>query len=149
MSTTQKTAKPFAHGLLDMGGPGAEPRLLGNRCRGCGEVFFPRKTGGVCTHCQSEILEDIELSGHGTISTFTIVYQPPAGGFYKGAVPYAYGTVDLPEGVRVLTQFAEPFDRLALGGMAEMVIEKLSVDSEGNDLLTYRFRPAEEREGAR
>lgn len=149
MSSGEKTAKPFAFGILDLGGPETEARLLGNRCCGCGEVFFPRKTSGVCTHCQGEVLEEIKLSRQGTISAFTIVYQTPAGGFYRGPVPYAYGTVDLPEGVRVLTQFAEPFDRLALGKSVEMVVEKLSADAEGNDLLTYRFRRAEEREDAR
>jgi uncharacterized OB-fold protein len=146
MSTNHKTAKPFQPGLFDPGGPNVMPHLLGHRCGGCGEIFFPRKTGGVCTRCQCEALEEIELSRRGKISAFTVIEQAPAGGFYKGRLPYAYGTVDLPEGVRVITQFAEPFNDLAIGKAAEMVVEELFCDAEGNAALTYRFRPAEDRE---
>jgi len=68
--------------------------------------------------------------------------QQPGGGFYKGPVPYAYGLVDLPEGLRVESLFvAEDFDELEVGRDAELEIERLCDDDEGREVLTFKFRP--------
>ena len=123
--------------------PTEEPRLIGSKCRACGEVFFPRREKGFCVHCfQKNILEDIKLSRIGKIVTFSMVMQQPAGGFYKGAVPYVYGLLDLPEGVRIETLFSiNEFSELKEGREAELVIGKLCDDDEGREVLTFKFRP--------
>ena len=120
---------------------GEEPQLVGSKCLSCGEVFFPKKPKAWCVHCQGTNLEDIELSRRGKISSFTVAMQP-AGAFYKGPVPYAYGCVDLPEGVRVETLFTGcDFDELEVDMDVELVIEKLAEDDEGNEVITYKFKP--------
>jgi uncharacterized OB-fold protein len=86
-------------------------------------------------------LEDVLLSGKGKIVSFSVVAQPPAGGFYKGPVPYAYGAVQLPEGVELLSLFTGSLDELQVGMEVEMVIEKLFDDDEGNEITTYKFIP--------
>jgi uncharacterized OB-fold protein len=119
-----------------------KPQLIGSRCSRCGEVFFPKKAYGICNHCQSKNLEEVKLSRKGKIYSFTIVMQKPPE-YYKGPVPYAEGFVELPEGVRVETLFTDcNFDDLRIGMDVEMVVEKLHVDEEGNEILAYKFRPA-------
>lgn len=118
--------------------PSEEPRLLGNRCRNCGEVLFPRKQ--VCPNCQQKDFEDVELSRRGKIYSVTIVMQrPPV--YYKGPVPYAFGYVELPD-VRVETLFTDcDPESLEVGMDVELVIEKLYEDDEGNEIIAYKFRP--------
>ena len=118
-----------------------KPQLIGSRCLLCGEVFFPKKTYGICTHCQSKDLEEIRLSRRGRIYSFTVVMQRPPE-YYKGPVPYAEGFVELPEKVRVETLFTDcNFDDLKVGMEVEMVIERLHEDEEGNEIMAFKFRP--------
>ena len=120
---------------------GKTPRLIGSKCSNCGEIYFPKNEKNWCTHCQNATLEDVELSNKGKIATFSVVMQQPGGGFYRGPVPYAYGCVDLPEGVRIKTLFTDDFDHLSVGGEVELIIDKLHEDEYGNDVLTFKFKP--------
>jgi len=121
---------------------GGKAILIGSRCTACGEIFFPKKEKNWCVHCNTTNLEDITLSRTGKIATFSVVMQQPGGGFYKGPVPYAYGCVDLEEGVRIETHFStDDFEKLKVGLDVELVIEKLCEDEEGNDVLTFKFKP--------
>lgn len=126
--------------------PDERPQLIGSKCHSCGEVFFPRKKRGLCIHCQQKTLEDVLLIGQGNIASFSVVQQPPAGGFYKGPVPYAYGAVELSEGVELHTLFTGNLDELKVGMDVEMVIEKLFDDKEGNEIVTYKFMPLQNKE---
>ena len=134
------TRLPLKNGLwLEEGGTSS---LLASRCKRCRELFFPVKENGFCSHCQSKSMEEIRLSSAGIIKTYTIVYQQPGGGFYKGPVPYAYGIVELPEGVNVETLFAGgDFNQIRTGQKADLVIETLYRDDEGAEILTYKFKP--------
>lgn len=124
-----------------------KPQLIGSRCHRCGEVFFPKKANGICTHCQSKNLEEIKLSRIGKIYSFTVVMQEPPE-YYKGPVPYAEGFVELPEGVRVETLFTGcHFDDLKVGIDVEMVIERLHEDEGGNQILAFKFRPVTSNNG--
>ena len=121
--------------------PDEKPQLIGSKCLSCGEIFFPKKEKGRCINCQAENLEDIKLSRKGKVYSFTIVMiQPPM--YYKGPVPYAFGYVELPEGVRVETLFTDcDLEAMKIGMDAELVIEKLHDDDEGNEIMAYKFRP--------
>lgn len=84
--------KPFTTGsyneYLEAG------RIMGNRCRGCGEVHLPPRP--ICSRCGGRSLEWMEIRGRGTIQAYTVVYVPPAR--MKGREPYATGIVKLEEG---------------------------------------------------
>jgi uncharacterized OB-fold protein len=56
--------------------------------------------------------------------------------------PYAIGYVDLPEGVRVFS-ILEDWDRksLRVGMDMELTLGKFKEDKEGNEIVTYKFRP--------
>jgi uncharacterized OB-fold protein len=123
------------------GTPDEKPRLIGSRCKDCGEIIFPTMDLGLCSNCQSINLEEMRLSSSGKIYSYSVVMQRPPE-YYKGEVPYAIGFVELPEGVRVETLFTggNPED-LQIGMEVEMVIEKLQEDEEGNEILAYKFKP--------
>lgn len=124
---------------------GEEPRLIGSKCPSCGELFFPKKEQGWCVHCQKRGLKDVRLSSKGRIGSFSVVMLQPGGGFYKGPVPYAYGSVDLVDGVRVKSLFTGcDLDKLEVGMEVELVIEKLCDDDDGNEIMTFKFKPARE-----
>lgn len=115
-----------------------EVGLLGSRCKVCGEVFFPRQP--VCTHCCTESTEDIVLSRRGILYTYTIVRHPTPG--YKGQIPYAIGTIQLPDGIRILSPLTGcDFSALQVSMLMELVIEKHCEDEAGNDLMAFKFKP--------
>jgi len=137
-----KNRIPIEEGLWTIpSSPAEKPQLIGSKCLSCGELYFPCKKKGLCIHCQQKGLEDVKLGGRGKIASFTVVEQAPAGGFYKGPVPYAYGDVHLSEGVAVRSLFTGNLDELTVGMDVEMVIEKLWDDGEGNEIITYKFTP--------
>ena len=142
MGNTTKKQVAIQEDFWSASGADETPRLIGSQCSGCGEIYFPRKEKNWCLQCFKPALEDIRLNKRGKIATFSVVMQQPGGGFYQGPVPYAYGCVDLLDGVRIKTLFAtDDFDILAIGKEVELVIEKLHEDEEGNDVLTFKFRP--------
>ena len=122
--------------------PSPDPQLLGSRCVACGEVFFPRRQS--CANCQGEKMEDIKLSKKGKLYSFTTVrYAPPPP--WRGPEPfkpYNAGLIELPEGIRFLAMLTDcDPNTLKLDMDVELVIEKQFVDAEGNDVMTYKFKP--------
>ena len=116
---------------------GTEGVLLGTRCGRCGEHFL----GDVvfCRNCSSDKLERVELSKRGTLYSNTIVRVPPAG--WQGGVPYALGQVELSEGPHVLSEVVEcPFEQLQVGMKLELVLVVGGEDSEGNEVVVYKWR---------
>ena len=110
-----------------------EPRLLGSRCRSCGGHHFPRHD--TCAYCSSEEVEPVELSPTGQLWAWTAVTAAPPG--YLGQVPYGFGVVELPEGLRVVTRLTEADPaRLGAGQPMEVVLVNLA-----DDVVTYAFAP--------
>ena len=117
----------------------AGPALVGQKCRACGKVAFPRKR--VCPACFGENLDDQLLSTTGTLHTYTRTYV----GAPHLPSPYLLRFVDVPEGIRLLSLLVdcEPAEEVLRVGMPmEMTIGPLMKDASGEDLFTYKFRPA-------
>ena len=121
--------------------PAEQPRLLGSRCPACGEVFFPRRL--VCAKCLHEGTEDTELSTRGRIHTWTYCHVPMFGKKDADVAGYGVAQVDLPEGPRVQSILSGGRDDFAIGMEVEIDLETLRQDKDGNDVVIYRFRPAE------
>lgn len=117
--------------------------LLGSICEDCGEVYFPPKEIDICSHCQSEKIKTIELSRIGEIHSFTEIHQPPAGGFYKGSVPFIYGLVKMPEGVIIPGHVIADVDNLKIGDKVEVILDVLYETEEG-PLISYKFQKCKE-----
>jgi uncharacterized OB-fold protein len=119
--------------------PGAAPVLLGSRCPNCGEVFFPRRM--VCAQCLHEGTDDVDLSTRGRLWTWTYCHVPLFGKKDADVPGYGVGQVDLPEGPRIqaiLMGDAADFD---IGMELETDLETLRTNSDGDDVVIYRFRP--------
>ena len=143
MVATNKTTIPLRDDFwTDMHDGNHQARLIGSKCSSCGEIFFPKKEKNWCVHCNKPTLEETILSNKGKIATYSVVMQQPGGGFYKGPVPYAYGCVDLKDGIRIETLLsADDFDQLEVDQDVEMVIEKFYDDEDGNEVVTFKFKP--------
>ncbi|HXX33193.1 MAG TPA: OB-fold domain-containing protein [Thermodesulfobacteriota bacterium] len=130
---------PVKEGLFTMpSNPDEKPRLIASECPSCGEVLFPKRK--MCANCQEEKLREITLSPRGKIYSFSVVMQRP-GRYYEGPVPYAFGWVEFPEKVRGEGLFVcDNFEDLRIGREVEVVIEKLTEDQDGNEVVAHKFR---------
>lgn len=109
--------------------------LAGSRCRKCGRVYFPRKR--ICVQCfQDGQMEPAALSRRGKIYTFTVAEAGPPG----YTLPYAYGYVDLPEGVRVFSLLGGDPARLEIGAEVEMNMGRVRQEN-GVNVIGYIFSP--------
>jgi uncharacterized OB-fold protein len=143
MTQPAKKQVPIKEGLFEWAEDG--PRLIGSRCRECGEVTFPANP--FCPQCCRETTENIRLSRRGVLYSFTIQrFKPPPP--YRGPeafTPYGVGMVELPEGLRVTSVLEESDpERLRVGMKMELVIARFFADDEGHEVLGYKFRPADE-----
>ena len=103
----------------------------------CGEHFFGHVS--FCQKCTSSDLEPVKLSKQGTLYSYTVVRVPPAG--WQGTVPYALAQVELPEGPHVLSEVVEcPFDQLKVGMKLELTLVVGGEDSQGNDVVVFKWR---------
>jgi len=99
---------PIEAGFFTIPEDAAEsPRLLGSRCRGCGEHYFPRRVS--CARCYSDSLEDVLLGPRGSLYTYTWVHVPFFGTKRADTGGYGVGQVDLPEGPRVQAAAESPW----------------------------------------
>ena len=120
---------------------GDSPALLGSRCPQCGEHFYPPRY--VCLNCYHEGLEEVALSTRGELYSFTIARVALPGTLMTP--PYVIAQVRLLEGVQIATVLTDVDpEAVRIGMPLELVVEKASVDSEGNDVMTFKFRPAKD-----
>jgi uncharacterized OB-fold protein len=71
---------------------------------------------------------------------WTAVTSAPPG--YSGSVPYGFGVVELPEGLRVVTRLTEADpSRLHAGMRMNFTLVPLRRDESGAAILTYAFEP--------
>ena len=118
--------------------------LLGDRCRVCGEAFFPRRV--FCAACSSGDMEDIEFSSTGSVETFTIVYQQPPNSAMEP--PYAIVRVALDGGPSVQTVVpTEDIGGVHIGARAQMLVRQLKEDEAGNAVVSFMARPVATQEG--
>lgn len=110
-------------------------RLMACRCGRCTETFlYPRP---FCPSCWSDAVSWIELSGRGTLYTYSIVHRtdlPP----FAGRVPYVAALVDLDEGPRLMTNVVDCApDELRVGMPLEVTFR-----AESEEIHLPLFRPA-------
>ena len=113
--------------------------LVGGRCDVCGRHHFP--VAMICPYCGTAEVARVELSETGTLWAWTAVTAAPPG--YRGEVPYGFGVVELPEGVRVISRIeeADP-SRLIFGAPVRFALASLHTDDDGTEVITYTFAPA-------
>ncbi|WP_420640114.1 Zn-ribbon domain-containing OB-fold protein [Candidatus Poriferisocius sp.] len=108
-------------------------RLMLQRCPRHGYFFYPR---GRCPHCLGDDWEWGELSGRGTVYSFTVdrAGHDPA---LAGRIPYVVALVDLDEGPRLVGNVVDcDVDAVAVGMAVEAAYEDVG------DATLLGFRPA-------
>jgi len=132
---------PVALGIFTW--PSDEPRLIGGRCAACRVVTFP--TQDSCPRCASTEMETHLLSPRGRLWAWTTQEFPPPSPPYAGPtgaafVPYGVGYVELGGEVRVETRLTQT-DGLSIGMDMELVLVPARTDGDGNEIVTFAFRP--------
>jgi len=129
---------PFIKGLFTIPKTDSEEaHLIGSKCQLCGNVDFPKRD--ICVECLSDdSMKEILLSNRGKIYAFTIVrWQKLAPEGHK--VPYAFGFIDLPEKVRVLTIIdANDLEKLRTGMEVELELIKIDQEEDTN-IFGFKF----------
>jgi uncharacterized OB-fold protein len=137
---------PIREGLFSW--PSQQPRLLGSRCRDCGEFAFPSQPD--CRSCCSRDTEVVELGDRGTLWTWTIQSFMPKSPYHSDETaetfkPYGVGYVEMPGGLRVESRLRENQpEQLSIGMPMELVIQPFRTDEAGNQLMTFCFQRARE-----
>lgn len=119
------TSQPFWDAL-------AEKRVELQHCRSCGAwVYYPRAR---CSHCLSDDLAWEEITGEGTLYTFTVARQPTTPAF-ADAENLLIAVVELDEGPRVTASLENiTIDDVVVG----MRLKPFFTPTEGVTLLRYQ-----------
>ena len=116
----------------------AEHRLTCARCASCGTFRMP--PSAFCPHCRAQEVVWEELSGRGTVFSFTVARHaltPDLAGY----LPYVVAVVDIDgaPGARLIGNVVgTEVEDVRIGMPVEVVWE----DVEGSPVSLYRFRPA-------
>lgn len=112
-----------------------EHNLKVQRCTACGTYrHYPRP---MCSKCWSLDVEWAPISGKGTVYTWVTAHQPFNPTFAED-VPYASVVIDLPEGIRMMTNVVTeekdgsfklyPHEQLKIGMPVTLVYDDVTPD---------------------
>ena len=128
------TAEPPAAGDQAWRRDGDSVVLVGQRCRRCGQMHFPK--AAYCSACRAQDFEQAVLGSEGSLYSFAEVHVAPK----NFTTPYIVGYVDLDGGLRVFGQIDGPADRLRLDGRVHVTWGRIRTDRDGRPVEGYRFR---------
>lgn len=84
-------------------------------------IFYPRS---ICPHCLAADWEWMQVSGRGSLYSYTTVYVSSLPEF-AGEVPYVYAIVELNEGIRMPANILNcPLENLRIDLPLELIIIK-------------------------
>jgi uncharacterized OB-fold protein len=136
---------PIAEGLFTW--PSDEPRLIASACGDCGTVVFPAQA--TCPGCGGGEVTERLLGPEGTLYTWTTQSFPPVAPPYVGDTgkdtfePFGMGWVQVADDFMIEARLTESDpERLEFDMPVELVLVPLTVDDEGNEVLSFAFRPA-------
>jgi uncharacterized OB-fold protein len=137
MASRAPMRRAIAPELFDLDADG-NLTLLGGYSPTSGLHHFPRVS--ICPYTGADDVEGARLADRGTLWAWTAVTAAPPG--YSGPVPFGFGIVELPDGLRVVTRITEA-DPAALGfGMAmRLVADVVAVDDDGTEVVAWAFAP--------
>jgi uncharacterized OB-fold protein len=129
---------PIHPGLFTLPADARGPRLLAGRCAACDKHHFP--AAATCPYCTATDCTVVPVGATGTLYLHTTVNARPPG--YRGPLPYGFGLVDLPEGLRVVSRLSEArLDVLRPGLPVELEIAPLFTNEAGDEVLSFAYRP--------
>ena len=114
--------------------------LVGEICPHCEAKIFPPRD--VCPHCGGEAKTPYAFTGRGTVYSFTVMHDAPAG--FENTTPYTVALVKLEEGPMVTAQLTDIGEQpVEIGMPVETVTRKLREDGDERGMIVYgyKFRP--------
>ncbi len=111
-----------------------EGKVMGTRCKSCGQVFFPPRAD--CYKCFASDVEWFEISGKGKLLTFSRLQYAPSG--FEADLPYFIAVLDYGD-YKIFGRIAKdiPENDIKLGMEMETVANKLP-----SGQLNYVFQKA-------
>jgi uncharacterized OB-fold protein len=127
--------------------PAESPQLISSRCAACDATVFPAQPR--CPNCSGDQMARELLPRNGTLVAWTTQGFPPGppylGPTGKDFVPFGVGLVQLGDVVRVEGRLTENDpDKLQFGMPVELTMVPFASDGDGNDIITFAFRPTEQ-----
>jgi uncharacterized OB-fold protein len=121
-------------------------RLVGSKCKKCGELWWPRRVSEVCPNCYSREFEEHEFSHEGIVDAFIIdrISVPLMGTEVYGRERRIIAVVKLKEGVTITpTEIVDcnPED-VKVGMKVQLVFRKIRRANDGNWMYGYMWAPA-------
>jgi uncharacterized OB-fold protein len=106
-------------------------KVMATKCRGCGTITFPPKMD--CPSCLASDVEWFEVTGPGTLATFSTVTYGPSG--FEEDAPYTLAIADF-GAFKMFGRMCKdiPQADLTVGMMVKVVPVKLA-----NDRISYEF----------
>ena len=97
-------------------------RLEAAKCKKCGFISYPPRL--ICPECKGKEFETEVLPTDGKVVTYTIISVGPTG--FTDETPYALGIVELPNGVRLMSQIVDvDLDKLSVGMPVHLEFRRL------------------------
>jgi uncharacterized OB-fold protein len=123
-----EASKPFFEGAREL-------RLMLQKCASCGSFMWPVKPR--CINCWSADITWEQVSGKGTLYSFTLMHQVFHPGF-ADEMPYNIAEVDLVEGVRIISNIVGCSNSaLQIGMPLEVTFEDIT-----DEVTLPKFKPA-------
>lgn len=124
--------------------PTEDPQLIGSRCSACGATAFPVQER--CPKCSGAKMSELLLPRRGTLVAWTTQSFAPgapfAGPTGKMFTPFGIGLVQLDDVIRVESRLTESDPaKLRFGMEVVLTMVPLATDNEGNEILTFAFKP--------
>jgi len=116
----------------------AQHKLVRPVCDDCGTNFFIPQIA--CTKCHSEAWTYRESSGHGTVSSFTVVHRAPTSDHQP---PYIVAVIDFEEGWYMMSNIVDcPHESVRIG---QRVVVDFQRRADGVILPVFRLFNEETR----
>ncbi|WP_243751215.1 OB-fold domain-containing protein [Paraburkholderia sp. BL10I2N1] len=134
-----------SHLLTSSDGP---PRLIGSRCRNCGEVYFAAGEG--CTSCRSTSMDSFDIGREGILWSWTIQSFLPKAPYNSGETeadfkPYGVGYVEMPSGVKIESRLSVADSaKLKIGMSMTLAVEPYGKTPDGEGIFTFVFVPTQQ-----
>ncbi|MBS1261537.1 MAG: hypothetical protein MAG453_00862 [Calditrichaeota bacterium] len=111
-------------------------RMIANRDRETGRVYFPPRLAAP-GNLEAEF-EEVQLSGRGTVATFTVIRVAPTP--YADLAPYALALVETEEGAKLMCQITDVDpEQVEIGMPVEFEFRRLFDDNEAS-VIYYGYK---------
>jgi uncharacterized OB-fold protein len=106
--------------------------LVVQRCDECAVLrHYPQY---LCPHCRSDAWSWAPIAGRGVVYSFTVTHRA-FGAAWAERVPYAVATIELDDGIRMVSDLpAEDLDDVAIGAAVEVFFD------DAGEITLPRFR---------